>query len=157
MGIQMLKTSIYINSDNAIDIIKNQSNVISSKYYKGYHNWLYNKFIPNYEKGECSIITAHDKTYKTLVGFALIKHNKEENKLCNLSPLLDGVGITQLLLETTDFILPDDYYIDVPVNLQANRLTKKLIENGYENVLQNLSKDNTIQNRLYKPRNIKWV
>lgn len=153
----MLRTSIYVNSSNAIEIIKNQSNVISAKYYKGYHEWLNNKFIPNYEKGNCSIITAHDKTYKTLVGFALVKHDEEENKLCNLSPLLDGVGITQLLLETVDFVLPNDYYVDVPINQQADRLSEKLIKNGYENVLQNLSKDNTMQNRLYKPRNIKWV
>lgn len=153
----MLRTSIYVNSSNSIEIIKNQSNVISAKYYKGYHEWLNNKFIPNYEKGNCSIITAHDKTYKTLVGFALVKHDEEENKLCNLSPLLDGVGITQLLLESVDFVLPNDYYVDVPINQQADRLSEKLIKNGYENVLQNLSKDNTMQNRLYKPRNIKWV
>lgn len=43
------------------------------------------------------------------------------------------------------------------INRQADRLSEKLIKNGYENVLQNLSKDNTMQNRLYKPRNIKWV
>lgn len=153
----MLRTSIYVNSSNAIEIIKNQSNVISAKYYKGYHEWLNKKFIPNYEKGNCSIITAHDKTYKTLVGFALVKHDEEENKLCNLSPLLDGVGITQLLLESVDFVLPNDYYVDVPINQQADKLSEKLIKNGYENVLQNLSKDNTMQNRLYKPRNIKWV
>ncbi len=153
----MLKTSIYVNSHNAVDVIKNQSNVISAKYYKGYHDWLNKKFIPNYEKGLCSIITAHDKTYKTLVGFALLKHNSEENKLCNLSPLLDGVGITQLLLESVDFVLPNDYYVDVPINIQANKLSDKLLKNGYESIHVNLSSDSTLQNRLYKPRYIQWI
>lgn len=153
----MLKTTVYINSSNSLEIIQRNLDVISSRYYTGYKEWLKNKFIPSYKNGNSSIITAHDKTYNTLVGFALLKHNEEENKLCNLSPLLDGVGVTQLLLESVDFVLPNDYYIDVPVNDKANKLTDKLVSNGYESIEQNYSKDNTLQTRLYRPRNIQWI
>lgn len=153
----MLKTSIKHNTCNILADITSVklSSVKSNDYYKGYKQWFNGKFVPSYNQNESSIIGAYCKTYDTLLGFALLKHDGKESKISNLSPLVDGVGITQCLLDACEFYFENDYDIYIP-NV-ANDLIKKVDKLGFHHVLQNQSLDGTIQHKFIKPRNISWI
>lgn len=153
----MIKLALRNNDVSAIDdIIRLSSKSIKSKvFYPGFDTWLHTKFIPGLDVSR-DIITCRDKRYDTMVGFALIKIG-EENKLCNLSPLIDGVGITQVLLDTCHFYFEDDYTIDVPLLNETTRLHQKLNQLGFELLQQNTSQDLTIQKTYIKAKNIGWI
>lgn len=153
----MLRTTLQHNAKGALDLIQNvkAKSIKSSHYYEGYSDWLINKFIPSYNSGNSSIITTHCKCYDTLIGFCLLKHDSQEVKISNLSPLVDGVGITQSLLDGCEFVLDRDYDIYVPS--QASDLLDKLQRIGFHHVEQCVSTDGTFQHKLTKPRNISWL
>lgn len=153
----MLKTKIEHNHDDALNNINliNNKSIKSSEYYKGYNTWFNEKFIPSYINKESSIVTIHCKTYNTMLGFALLKHDLSECKISNLSPLVDGVGITQALLDSCEFILDKDYDIYIPD--QAIDLISKVKNLGFHHINMNISNDNTKQHKFSKPKNISWI
>lgn len=152
----MLKTTILHNATGVLDELSGvkRSAVKSSHYYAGYNRWFEDTFKPAFIQGQSSVVSCYCKTYQTLIGFALLKHN-EEVKISNLSPLVDGVGITQTLLDACDFIFCKDYDIYVPEG--AVDLAAKLKALGFHYVDTNLSKDLTNQLKFTKPRNISWI
>lgn len=152
----MLKTTILHNATGVLDelsLVKRNA-VKSSHYYAGYNRWFEDTFKPAYDRGQTSVLTCYCKTYQTLIGFALLKHH-EEIKISNLSPLVDGVGVTQALLDASDFIFCKDYDIYVPDG--ANDLIAKLKGLGFHYDGVSLSKDLTSQLKFSKPRNISWL
>lgn len=152
----MLKLILRNDSENAVNLISNVNGTVKSEhYYSGYSDWLRHKFIPSYQRGDSSILTAHCKTYNTLLGFALLKHDTEEFKISNLSPLVDGIGITQALLEGSDFTLTGDYKINIP--LEAVNLIKRVKELKFELLEQSYSNDQTKQLTFIKARNLQWI
>lgn len=153
----MLKIKIEHNHPNSLSLINdvNKKSIKSSEYYKGYNTWYTDKFIPSYLKNESSIITTYCKTYKTMIGFALVKHDLNESKISNLSPLIDGVGITQALLDSCEFIISNDYDIYIPD--QAKNLIEKVKKLGFHHIDTNFSNDNTKQHKFSKPKNISWI
>lgn len=152
----MLKINIQHNHEDALNFIcgVNNQSVKSNHFYNGYIDWFRNTFMMQFKEGKASIITAHCKTYNTLIGFGLIKHDTE-TKISNLSPLVDGVGVTQCLLDSCDFILTKDYDIFIPE--QAIELIQKVKTLGFHFVEENLSNDLTKQLKFSKPRNITWI
>lgn len=150
----MLKLAVKTNVENAVSLI-GRKDVKSAHYYSAYADWLDNRFIPSYHNGESTIVTAHCKTYDTVVGFALLKHNSEEVKISNLSPLVDGVGVSQALLDSVDFVLNSDYDIYIPVG--ADRLIRKVKQLGFHHVEEGISGDGCVQHHFTKPRNITWI
>ena len=97
-----------------------------------------------------------DKRYGTLLGFALLKVG-DENKVCNLSPLVDGVGMTQALLDSALLYFSKDFSIDVPLISGTIKLHSKLKELGFEVVSSGYSNDRTEQMTYMKDRNIGWI
>lgn len=152
----MLKLNIQHNAEMALELINgvSHSSIKSHHYYHGYREWFINKFSPAYREGKASILTTHCKTYNTLLGFCLLKHD-EEVKISNLSPLVDGVGITQSLLDSCEFVLDKDYDIYIPD--QASDLISKVKVLGFHHVEVGLSKDLTQQHKFSKPKNISWI
>lgn len=128
----------------------------SRLFYPGFGEWFTNTFKPGLETGERSIISLRDKRYGTLLGFTLLKEGYE-NKICNLSPLVDGVGITQTLLDVSLFYFSKDFTIDVPINTETNRLHQKLNTLGFERLTETVSQDQTPQITYIYPRNISWI
>lgn len=153
----MLKTVIKNEQTNLIsNIFLLPDRAIKSRnYYPGFNNWLENKFIPNVGIDR-DILSCHDKKYDTLLGFTLVKFGKE-NKICNLSPLVDGVGITQVLLDTAHFYFNNDYVIDVPITNETTCLHSKLKQLGFEITSFNNSCDSTNQITYSKIKNIGWI
>lgn len=153
----MLKLTLKNEDVLAIDdIVRLSGKSIKSKvFYPGFDTWLHTKFLPGLGKDR-DIITCRDKRYDTLIGFALLKQG-EENKLCNLSPLIDGGGITQVLLDTCHFYFDQDYTIDVPLLEETRKLHDKLNQLGFELLQQNTSQDLTIQKTYIKAKNIGWI
>lgn len=152
----MLKVHIEHNRPDALQLIErvNNSSIKSSHYYPDYDQWFKHKFIPNHLQGKASIITTHCKTYDTLLGFCLLKHDGEV-KISNLSPLVDGVGVTQCLLDGCEFVFNQDYDIYIPE--QALALIEKVKVLGFHHVEMGLSNDQTKQHKFTKPRNISWI
>ena len=64
--------------------------------------------MPSYRLGGRDVISVRDKRYNTLLGFAMVKIG-DENKICNLSPLIDGVGVTQALLDSALLYFSKDF------------------------------------------------
>lgn len=153
----MLKLTLKNEDLSAIDdIVRLSGKSIKSKvFYPGFDTWLHTKFLPGLGHDR-DIVTCRDKRYDTLIGFALLKRG-EENKLCNLSPLIDGVGITQVLLDTCHFYFDQDYTIDVPLLEETRKLHDKLNQLGFELLQQNTSQDLTIQKTYIKAKNIGWI
>lgn len=146
------------NEDNQIidQIIKLPSLSIKSKgFYTGFESWLQSKFIPGIGFDR-DIISCRDKKYDTLIGFTLIKYG-DENKICNLSPMIDGVGITQALLDACHFYFDKDYTIDVPLLNETSKLHNKLHKLGFEIIEHNASSDNTSQLTYAKIKNLGWI
>lgn len=127
----MLKIKIEHNHPNSLSLINdvNKKSIKSSEYYKGYNTWYTDKFIPSYLKNE--------------------------SKISNLSPLIDGVGITQALLDSCEFIISNDYDIYIPD--QAKNLIEKVKKLGFHHIDTNFSNDNTKQHKFSKPKNISWI
>ena len=142
----MLKVSIQHNREGVLEEIKqvNLKSIKSNDFYSEYPTWFNNKFIPSYELGLSSIMSVHCKTYGTLLGFSLLKHN-EETKISNLSPMVDGI----------EFFFSKDYDIYIPN--QAQDLIAKVKHLGFHHVEENLSKDLTQQHKFTKPKNISWI
>lgn len=130
--------------------------VKSRDYYPGFDEWLENRFMPSYVLGGRDIISVRDKRYGTLLGFALLKVG-EENKICNLSPLVDGVGMTQALLDSALIYFSKDFSIDVPLISDTIKLHSKLKQLGFEVVSSGFSNDRTAQVTYVKDRNIGWI
>lgn len=153
----MLKTKIEHNHPDSLNLINqiNNKSIKSSEYYQGYNQWFRDKFTPSFINGDSSIVTVHCKMYNTMLGFALLKHDSNECKISNLSPLVDGVGITQALLDSVEFIIPNDYDIYIPE--QAIDLISKVKNLGFHHINMNLSNDNTKQHKFSKPKNISWI
>lgn len=153
----MLKVTMQHNAPNALGLIEQVhiASIKSSHYYSGYAKWFADKFVPSYSAGGSSILSAHCKEYNTLIGFCLLKHEPDEVKISNLSPLINGVGVAQCLLEGCDLILAKDYDIHVPA--QATALLNKLENLGFDKVSSCLSSDGTVQYKLSKARNISWI
>lgn len=153
----MLKLNLRTDDTNALSHIESISSLaIKSKaFYSGFDTWLNTKFIPGMGLDR-QIISCRDKKYDTLVGFTLLKFGKE-NKICNLSPLLDGVGITQVLLDGCHFYFDKDYTVDVPLLNETSKLHTKLQELGFEIIEHNLSQDKTSQVMYGKVKNIGWI
>lgn len=153
----MIKINMRNEDNRVIDqIIQLPSLSIKSKgFYTGFETWLQTKFIPGIGFDR-DIISCRDKKYDTLIGFTLIKHGKE-NKICNLSPMLDGVGITQALLDACHFYFDKDYIIDVPLLNDTSKLHTKLQELGFEIIESNMSQDKIAQVTYGKIRNISWL
>ena len=153
----MLKTTIRNNDDQVIDaILNNESFIKSRNFYPGFDQWFRNRFIPEYQIGVRDIISVRCKTYKTLLGFSLIKYGKDA-KICNLSPMVDGVGITQAMLDSSLFYIDGEFTIDVPLINDTERLNDKLIHLGFDKVMVGLSNDNTLQQTFVKHANLKWI
>lgn len=154
----MLKISATNNDPEIYSQIEllSETAIRSRLFYPGFSGWLANTFKPGLDKGERSIISLRDKRYETLLGFSLLK-NGEENKICNLSPLVDGVGITQTLLDVSLFYFSEDFIIDVPVNPETVRLHEKLKALNFDRLSQSMSSDNTKQITYIFPRNITWL
>lgn len=155
----MLKLSIREGSHLDIDEIHHLSTraIKSKAFYQGFNQWFDQTFIPGINKGERTILSVRDKRYDTLTGFALLKHTQDEYKLCNLSPLLDGVGITQVLLDVSLFYFDKDFLIDVPIQLETKQLHSKLRTLGFEIINSNHSTDATSQLTYIKPVNVSWI
>lgn len=154
----MLKISASNNDAEILGQIESLTeHAIRSKlFYPGFSDWFSNTFKPGLERGDRSIISLRDKRYGTLLGFSLLK-NGEENKICNLSPLVDGVGITQALLDVSLFYFSKDFIIDVPINPETVRLHEKLKALNFDRLSQSMSSDNTKQITYIFPRNISWL
>lgn len=141
-----------------VEINRLSSVTIKSKsFYKGFNQWFNETFTPGLGSGERSVLSVRDKRYGTLVGFSLLKRSHDEYKLCNLSPLLDGVGITQVLLDASLFYFDKDFTIDVPLNPETQALHSKLKHLGFESLNYNQSTDATLQQTYIKPVNLSWL
>lgn len=154
----MLKVNARNNDLTIIDVIDAMSNInIKSKlFYPGFNTWFNSVFKEGLVNQTRDIISVRDKRYDTLLGFCLIKHG-HESKICNLSPLIDGVGMTQTLLDVSLFYFTNDYTIDVPVRSETEKLHRKLNTLGFEKLTINLSQDNVPQITYIRPKNIGWV
>lgn len=154
----MLKLSISNNDNYITDEITrmSKSQVKSRDYYPGFDLWLATRFMPGLRTGERDVISVRDKRYETLIGFCLLKKGKE-NKICNLSPLLDGVGMTQALLDSALMYFNKDFTIDVPVRDETFKLHHKLKLLGFEVLSHGLSNDLSHQITYIKPMNIGWI
>lgn len=130
--------------------------ILSRGYYSGYTQWFENTFLPGLVTGEREIISLRDKEYDTLMGFALLKRGVE-NKLCTISPLVGGLGITQAILDTSLFYFDRDFKIDVPLNDRTVKLHSRLKTLGFEIYEHGFSTDNTPQVTYVKPLNISWI
>lgn len=130
--------------------------VLSRGYYSGYSKWFENTFLPGLETAEREIISFRDKEYDTLVGFALLKRGVE-NKLCTISPLVNGLGITQAILDTSLFYFDKDFIVDVPLNDKTFKLHQRLKAIGFEIYSYGFSEDKTPQITYVKPMNISWI
>lgn len=152
----MLKVVIEHNRDGILDMVLgvHKSSIISANLYSGYNEWFNAKFVPSFKIGASSIISVHDKKHGTLLGFSLVKHS-DEFKISNLSPLVDGVGMSQCLLDGVEFFMDKDYDIYIPE--QAEALISRVKALGFHYVGSDLSKDLTKQHRFTKPRNISWI
>ena len=100
--------------------------------------------------------SVRDKRYGTLLGFALLKIGTE-NKICNLSPLVDGVGMTQAILDASLLYYNRDFTIDVPITPETIKLHSKLHSLGFEALHHGLSKDHVSQITYIKDRNLGWI
>ena len=154
----MIKLSIVNREDNILDelIHLNQQQVKSRVYYPGFSYWFDQVFIPSYNVGDRDVITVRDKRYGTLLGFALLKVGAE-NKICNLSPLVDGVGMTQTILDSALLYYNRDFTIDVPITPETIKLHSKLHSLGFETLHHGLSKDHVSQITYIKDRNLGWI
>lgn len=154
----MLKLSISNNDKYIAEEITQltKSQVKSRIYYPGFDLWLASRFMPGLRTGERDVISIRDKRYETLVGFCLLKRG-DENKICNLSPLLDGVGMTQALLDSALLYFNKDFTIDVPIRDETFKLHRKLNELGFEILTHGLSNDLSPQITYVKPRNLGWI
>lgn len=154
----MLKISASNSDHRILDEIEALSDraLKSRLFYPGFQDWFDNKFKPGLEDGTRTIISLRDKRYDTLLGFSLLK-NDRESKICNLSPLIDGVGITQALLDVSLFYFSSDFTIDVPINSETARLHEKLKVLNFDRLTQSTSYDNIEQITYIFPRNISWL
>ena len=154
----MIKLSIVNREDNILDelIHLNQQQVKSRVYYPGFNHWFNRVFIPSYNVGDRDVITVRDKRYGTLLGFALLKVGAE-NKICNLSPLVDGVGMTQAILDSALLYYSRDFTIDVPITPETIKLHSKLHSLGFEALHHGLSNDHVSQITYIKDRNLGWI
>lgn len=154
----MIKLSIVNRENDILDelIHLNQQQVKSRVYYPGFKTWFDNVFTPSYLQGDRDVISVRDKRYGTLLGFALLKVGNE-NKICNLSPLVDGVGMTQAILDASLLYYNKDFTIDVPITPETVKLHDKLNTLGFERIEQTLSKDHVNQITYIKDRNIGWI
>lgn len=153
----MLKTSIRNQDDRVIEsILNNESFVKSRNFYPGFDKWFRSKFMPEYQKGVRDVISVRCKTYGTLLGFSLVKYGKD-SKICNLSPMVDGIGITQAMLDSSLFYLDGEFTIDVPLTADTERLNAKLIHLGFDKLVVGLSNDNIMQQTFVKHSNLKWI
>jgi hypothetical protein len=154
----MLKISIRNKEDNVLNELKqlNRLQIKSKDYYPGYDLWFENRFMPAYLLDESDVISLRDKKYNTLLGFCLLKVG-DENKICNLSPLVDGVGITQVLLDSSIHYFNTDYTINVPLLGGTVKLHQKLKQLGFEILSTGLSVDQTTQVTYIKPKNLTWI
>ena len=154
----MIKLSIVNRENDILDelIHLNQQQVKSRVYYPGFETWFDNVFTPSYLQGDRDVISVRDKRYGTLLGFALLKVGNE-NKICNLSPLVDGVGMSQAILDASLLYYNKDFTIDVPITPETVKLHDKLNTLGFERIEQTLSKDHVNQITYIKDRNIGWI
>lgn len=154
----MIKLSIVNRENDILDelIHLNQQQVKSRVYCPGVETWFDNVFTPSYLQGDRDVISVRDKRYGTLLGFALLKVGNE-NKICNLSPLVDGVGMTQAILDASLLYYNKDFTIDVPITPETVKLHDKLNTLGFERIEQTLSKDHVNQITYIKDRNIGWI
>lgn len=153
----MLRTSIRNQDNEVIDTILNSESFIRSRnFYPGFDKWFRSRFMPEYQIGVRDIISVRCKKYQTLLGFSLVKYG-DEAKICNLSPMVDGIGITQAMLDSTLFYLDGEFTIDVPLLSDTEQLSNKLIYLGFDKLNVGLSKDNTIQQTFVKHSNLKWI
>ena len=134
----------------------NKQQVKSRVYYPGFGIWFNDVFAPSYINGDRDVITVRDKRYGTLLGFALLKIGAE-NKICNLSPLVDGVGMTQAILDSALLYYNRDFTIDVPITPETIKLHSKLHSLGFETLHHGLSKDHVSQITYIKDRNLSWI
>ena len=81
----------------------------------------------------------------------------DENKICNLSPLVDGVGMTQAILDSALLYYSHDFTIDVPITPETIKLHSKLHSLGFETLHHGLSKDHVSQITYIKDRNLGWI
>lgn len=71
--------------------------------------------------------------------------------------MVDGVGITQALLDSSHFYFEKDYIIDVPILDETVRLHEKLKQLGFEIYKYGISNDGTNQITYAKVKNIGWI
>ncbi len=154
----MLKLTIRNKENDILDELKhlNRLQIKSKDYYPGYDLWFERRFMPSYLLGERDVISLRDRKYNTLLGFCLLKVG-DENKICNLSPLVDGVGITQALLDSSVHYFNTDYTIDVPLLDGTVKLHQKLKRLGFEILSTGYSNDQTAQVTYIKPKNLTWI
>lgn len=154
----MIKLSIVNRENDILDelIHLNNQQIKSRVYYPGFGDWFDHVFVPGYVNGGRDVITVRDKRYGTLLGFALLKTGSE-NKICNLSPLVDGAGMTQAILDASLLYYNEDFTIDVPLTLDTVKLHSKLNSLGFEILTHSRSTDNTDQITYIKPQNISWL
>lgn len=154
----MLKISASNSDSEVLGQIESltEHSIRSKLFYPGFGDWFSNTFKPGLESGDRSIISLRDKRYGTLLGFSLLKTGQEE-KICNLSPLVDGVGVTQALLDVSLFYFNKDFTIDVPLNAETQRLHQKLKTLGFDRLAQTMSVDRTEQITYVFPKNISWL
>lgn len=154
----MIKLSIVNRENDILDelIHLNQQQVKSRVINPGFGSWFDNVFAPSYLQGDRDVISVRDKRYGTLLGFALLKVGNE-NKICNLSPLVDGVGMTQAILDASLLYYSKDFTIDVPITPETIKLHSKLNTLGFEVLEHGLSKDHVSQITYIKDRNLGWI
>ena len=127
----LIKLSIVNRENDILDELMHLNNrqVKSRVYYPGFSYWFDQVFIPSYNVGDRDVITVRDKRYGTLLGFALLKVGAE-TKRCNLSPLVDGVGMTQTILDSALLYYNRDFTIDVRLHLKLLNCTLNSIRWG---------------------------
>ena len=154
----MIKLSIVNRENDILDELMhlNKQQVKSRVYYPGFGIWFNDVFAPSYINGDRGVITVRDKRYGTLLGFALLKFGAE-NKICNLSPLVGGVGMTQAILDASLLYYSKDFTIDVPITPETIKLHSKLHSLGFEALHHGLSKDHVSQITYIKDRNLGWI
>ena len=154
----MIKLSIVNRENDILDELMhlNKQQVKSRVYYPGFGIWFNDVFTPSYINGDRDVITVRDKRYGTLLGFALLKIG-DENKICNLSPLVDGVGMSQAILDASLLYYSKDFTIDVPITPETLKLHSKLNTLGFEVLEHGLSKDHVSQITYIKDRNLGWI
>ena len=150
----MIKLSIVNRENDILDELMhlNKQQVKSRVYYPGFGIWFNDVFTPSYINGDRDVITVRDKRYGTLLGFALLKIG-DENKICNLSPLVDGVGMTQAILDASLLY----YSKDFTITPETVKLHSKLNTLGFEVLEHGLSKDHVRQITYIKDRNLSWI